>query len=252
MEMQQRYFIELAYNGSDFNGWQIQPNAPSVQETIEKALTKLFGGKSIQIVGCGRTDTGVHAHYFIAHVDLPIETNTAQLVYKLNKILPSSIAVFSIFQVEPDYHARFSATFRMYRYFLNTTKNPFTPNSLYFPQELDYDSMNEAAHLLVGKKDFTSFSKLHTDVKTNICTVFHANWVQTKTGLYFEIKADRFLRNMVRAIVGTLMDVGLGKIPVDAIHQILDDKNRGSAKVSVPAHALFLWDVGYPTKKSED
>ena len=243
----QRYSIELAYNGNDFFGWQIQPRQISVQETIEKALSKLFDAKKIDIVGCGRTDTGVHAKHYIAHVDLPTKWEEEELTYKLNRILPDSIVIYTIQKVNEDFHARFHAKTRTYRYFIHTHKDPFIQNtSLYYKKKIDIVKMNEAGLLLLGKKDFTSFSKLHTDVFTNICNVSNAKWTQVNEDtFYFEITADRFLRNMVRAIVGTLLEVGEGKIDPSEISMILKKNNRCEAKMSVPAHGLFLWKIIY-------
>jgi tRNA pseudouridine38-40 synthase len=242
----QRYFFELSYNGSNFFGWQRQPNDISVQEEIESALTRMHSNTEIKVLGCGRTDTGVHAHHFILHVDLPEVENTEKLQFKLNRMLPSSIAISNIYPVNSEKHARFSATARTYRYYIHQSKHPFKDKlSWYVPQELDVEKMNEAAALLLGTKDFTSLSKLHTDVKTNICTVSTAKWVSEDEGIYFEIKADRFLRNMVRATVGTLIDVGLKKTEPTQITSILDAMNRGAASTSVPAHGLYLWKVDY-------
>ena len=243
----QRYSIELAYNGNDFFGWQIQPRQISVQETIEKALSKLFDAKKIDIVGCGRTDTGVHAKHYIAHVDLTTKWEEEELTYKLNRILPDSIVIYIIQKVNEDFHARFHAKTRTYRYFIHTQKDPFIQNtSLYYKKKIDIVKMNEAGLLLLGKKDFTSFSKLHTDVFTNICNVSNAKWTQVNEDtFYFEITADRFLRNMVRAIVGTLLEVGEGKIDPSEISMILKKNNRCEAKMSVPAHGLFLWKIIY-------
>ncbi len=246
MELQ-RYAIELAYNGQNYFGWQIQPNQISVQETIEKALSKLFDAKKIDIVGCGRTDTGVHAKHYIAHVDLPTKWEEDILTYKLNRLLPVSIVIYTIKKVNKDFHARFHAKSRIYRYFIHTQKDPFIQStSLYYKKKMDIQKMNEAGLLLLGKKDFTSFSKLHTDVFTNICEVSKAKWTQVNEHVfYFEITADRFLRNMVRAIVGTLLEVGEGKIDLSEISTILAKNNRCEAKMSVPAHGLFLWEIIY-------
>jgi len=242
---EQRFFIELAYDGTRYFGWQRQPNERSVQEELEQQLAKLFSGRKIPVTGCGRTDTGVHAHFYVAHLQLPAETNTEQLVYKLNKMLPGDIAVFKAYPVNDELHARFSANERSYRYFLHQQKSAFLKNSLYYPHELNFARMNEAATHFIGKQDFTSLSKLHTDVKTNICTVTRAEWKQQADQWYFEIAADRFLRNMVRATVGTLLEVGRGKIQPEDIPAILEAKDRGAAKVSVAACGLFLWDVKY-------
>lgn len=241
-----RYFFRLAYNGTSFHGWQRQPKASSVQETIENALTKLNSNVPISIVGCGRTDAGVHASDYFFHVDFEISWDTEQTVFKLNKMLPDSIAIYEMFEVASDFHARFDATKRTYRYFINRRKSPFKADqSWHFVQDLDLDKMNQAAQLLIGQKDFTSFSKLHTDVKTNICEVYEARWSEKDDVIQFEISANRFLRNMVRAIVGTLVDVGLGKLKPEDIVAILEAKNRQEASVSVPAQGLFLWEIMY-------
>jgi tRNA pseudouridine38-40 synthase len=242
-----RFRIDLAYNGKTFFGWQIQPKQISVQEVIENSFFKLFQVK-ISVVGCGRTDTGVHAHYYVLHVDLDEHRYSIDdLKYKLNKMLPNSIAIYSISQVDNDFHARFSATQRTYRYFVHLNKDPFlAESSLFINQSIDFGKMNLAAKSLIGKKDFTSFSKLHTDVHTNICDLKEAFWFEYEPNKwYFQISADRFLRNMVRATVGTLLEVGMGKIHENEIELILEKKNRSEAKTSVPAHALFLWDVKY-------
>lgn len=243
-----RYVIELAYNGANFSGWQIQPNAPSIQQEIEHKIARLLGNQAVLVVGCGRTDSGVHAHYFVAHVDLSMEIDTLVFVYKLNKMLIENIVVFSMQLVTTDFHARFSAEKRTYRYFIHQQKNPFLPNSVFVKGQLDFDKMNEAAQFLLGQQDFTSLSKLHTDVKTNICTVYHAEWKQTEQQWYFEISADRFLRNMVRATVGTLLEIGSGKIAPTSMKTILSAKDRSAASLSVPANGLFLWKIEYPSQ----
>lgn len=241
----QRYFIELKYNGTNFFGWQKQPNQISVQEAIELALSKLFN-KEINVVGCGRTDTGVHAYRYILHLELPENSNPEILLYKLNRITNDSISFTSIKKVPNNLHARFSAKTRTYRYFIHQHNILLAQTSLYFPSELDVNAMNQAAKYILGEKDFTSLSKLHTDVKTNICNVTLAEWRQIENGkLYFEITANRFLRNMVRATVGTLLEVGMHKIKSETIVEILDAKNRNAAKKSVAAHGLFLWDITY-------
>ncbi|MFN5147476.1 MAG: tRNA pseudouridine(38-40) synthase TruA [Flavobacteriia bacterium] len=242
-----RYFIEISYNGTDYYGWQRQPRQHSVQEEIENALSKLHSNKEIPIVGCGRTDTGVHAKQYFLHVDLENVGDTKHLIFKLNRMLPDSIVIHGIQEVSFDDHARFGAKERTYRYFIHLKKDAFINEmSWYFPQEPDFGKMNEAAQHFLGKQDFTSLSKLHTDVKTNICTVTKAEWVKHDDDRwYFEIAADRFLRNMVRATVGTLLDVGLDKIQPDDIKKILEAKDRGEASTSVPAHGLFLWKIIY-------
>ena len=242
----QRYFIELAYNGKEYFGWQIQPNDISVQEVIQTQLSKIHSNTPIKVVGCGRTDTGVHAAHYILHVDLPIIIDKDKFVFKLNRMLPKSIAISKIYEVDQNKHARFHATKRTYRYIINQVKDVFDfEQSWYVPTELDVKSMNEASAHLIGKLDFTSLSKLHTDVKTNICHVYDANWIQEGNLLIFEITANRFLRNMVRATVGTLVDVGLGKIKPIEIPAILQAKNRGAASTSAPSHGLFLWKIEY-------
>nr|WP_294860875.1 tRNA pseudouridine(38-40) synthase TruA [uncultured Fluviicola sp.] len=247
-----RYALELAYRGTNYHGWQIQPNASSVQEEIEKRLSQLMGNIPVSVVGCGRTDTGVHASYYVLHLDVDKELDVSQLVYKLNKMLPGDITIFSTQRVTADFHARFSALSRTYHYFIHQKKNPFSLDSLHVVSELDFDAMNRAAGYLLGKQDFTSFSKLHTDVKTNICTVSEARWNQmAEDTWYFEIKADRFLRNMVRAVVGTLLEVGYGNLQENELLGIIESKDRGKAKLSVPAHGLFLVDIRYPDFPSD-
>ena len=243
----QRYFVELSYNGSTFFGWQRQPNQISAQEEIENAFTKLNSNVPIAVVGCGRTDAGVHAYHYVLHVDLEEVKNTDHLIFKLNRILPDSIVIHSVKAVFDEMHARFKATSRTYRYFMNSKKNPFKQGlSWTFSQELDFDAMNKAGELILGTKDFTSFSKVNTDVKTNICTVTKAQWVRVdEFNYYFEITADRFLRNMVRAAVGTLIEIGSGKSCPESILDVLEEKDRGAAAISVPAHGLFLWEVLY-------
>lgn len=242
-----RYFFEISYNGTTFYGWQRQPKQISVQEEIENALSKIYSNRPITIVGCGRTDTGVHAKHYFFHVDLDIIESIEQFSFKLNRMLPDSVVIHAIDEVAIDKHARFDAKERTYRYFIHLKKDAFIHDlSWYFPQKLDFEKMNDAAKHLLGKQDFTSLSKLHTDVKTNICNVTKAQWVQTsETEWYFEISADRFLRNMVRATVGTLLDVGLGKIQSEDFLKILEAKDRGAASTSVPAHGLFLWEITY-------
>jgi tRNA pseudouridine38-40 synthase len=243
-----RYFFEIAYNGKDFCGWQRQPNVVTVQETIELSISRIYGNQPIEIVGCGRTDAGVHASQFFFHVDLPnhpILLDLEHLRFKLNRMLPSSISIFRIFPCEQ--HARFDALYRTYRYFVTLEKDPFRIHShLYLSEAPHFRRMNEAAKHFLGTQDFTSLAKLHSDVKTNSCTVTKAFWEQeTETTWYFEISADRFLRNMVRSTVGTLLEVGLGKIESKEIRIILDAKDRSAAAKSVAAHGLYLCDVKY-------
>ena len=243
-----RYFAELSYKGTAYCGWQRQPNSPSVQQTIEEALSTILR-ESVEVVGAGRTDTGVHAAFYVAHFDTsrPI-ANPSDFVYHLNALLPEDIAFGRIYEVDDDAHARFDATSRTYHYYAHTVKSPFAyPLSWQAPAGLDFDAMNRAAALLIGRRAFTSFSKLHTDVKTNICDLRRAVWQDLGDGRHrFAITADRFLRNMVRAIVGTLVDVGRHKISPDEITAIIDRLDRSAAGTSMPAHALFLSEVTYP------
>lgn len=241
-----RYFIEFAYDGSAFFGYQIQPNQISVQEELEKSLSTILR-ETVKTTGAGRTDTGVHAKKMFAHFETG-QTLPEDLVYKLNSFLPESIAVKRIFEVPQDLHARFSATFRTYEYYISFEKNPFTKNYSwqYWRQKpLDINLMNEACQILFEYEDFTSFAKLHTDNKTNFCKIYKANWEQNGSELKFTISANRFLRNMVRAIVGTMVEIGSGKISSEDFRKIIEDKYRNSAGVSAPAQGLFLVDVGY-------
>ena len=242
-----RYFIYLSYDGSNYHGWQIQPNAATVQETIEKALTLLMR-QPVEITGAGRTDTGVNASTMVAHADFPGEIDCKQTVYRLNRMLPPDIAIHSIKPVTETAHARFDALSRRYRYYISTAKNPFNRRYSYrVTGEIDFEAMNLAAATLLEYTDFTSFSKLHTDTKTYNCKVTSAKWIQTSASeWYFEIEADRFLRNMVRAIVGTLLMVGRGKITVEGFREIITKKQRSEAGDSALAQALFLEEVKYP------
>lgn len=291
-----RYFISLSYRGSAYSGWQVQVNRPSVQAEIERAFS-IYLGTVIGITGAGRTDAGVHATGYIAHFDSPnpiLAQDYPKLIYKINAILPADITLFDIFHVPDDAHARFDAISRTYKYYIHTKKDSFASEfSYFFPYDINLDAMNLAASYLLGEKDFTSMAKLHSDVKTNICTVTEAFWtpgsplcfssafmsgnvgaktLPTSSGLPFEqsyeinydpvlssalplpqdtafcftISANRFLRNMVRAVVGSLLDVGRGKQQPESIKEILAAKNRSSAGISAPAHALFLTRVEYP------
>lgn len=248
-----RYFLKLSFQGAAYHGWQSQPHDMSVQETIEKALAMVLR-HNCPITGAGRTDAGVNAMTMFAHFDTqqPI-ADTRLLVRSLNGILPRDIAIHDIIAVQPTAHARFDATSRTYRYFAHTAKSPLLDNvSWQCNPQLDFELMNKAAALLTHYEDFTSFSKLHTDVKTNICHITQAHW-QPYNGIdsnvqqwVFIITADRFLRNMVRAIVGTLVEVGNHKISVEEFCHIIEKKDRCAAGTSMPAHALYLWDVTYP------
>ncbi len=241
-----RYFIELSYNGSAYHGWQNQPKAISVQEVLEKALSTLLK-TPISIMGAGRTDTGVHASQMFAHFDFNDELNDTNIIFKLNSFLPKDIAIQHIFKVNDDAHARFNALSRTYLYRITLEKNVFTfNNTFYVKQALDVEKMKEASKILFDYKDFQCFSKTNTDVKTYYCNIMQAEWFFKNNELHFIIKADRFLRNMVRAIVGTMINIGLGKINVEDLHQIIKSKNRSEAGFSVPAHALYLTKIEYP------
>ena len=242
-----RYFITLSYDGSRYHGWQIQPNGDSVQAQLEHALTLLLR-QEVSVTGAGRTDAGVHARMMVAHFDTPTPIDdTHQLANKLNKLLPRDIAVSRVDIVADDMHARFSATSRMYRYYIHTRKDPFlwqTSCELHYP--LDFDAMNRAAAMLTEYEDFGAFCKAHADVKTTLCQVTEAGWHQTGPHTwYFEIRANRFLRNMVRAVVGTLIDVGRGRLSLDDFRKVIEGKRRTEAGESMPGHALFLEDITY-------
>ncbi len=302
-----RYKITLSYDGTAFCGWQIQPSAPSVQQTLERALSTLLG-EAVCVTGAGRTDTGVHASYYVAHFDTdarfpregcgsgapvleadgPGGLDCALLCYKLNAILPDSVAVFSVEPASPEFHARFDAVRREYVYFLHRCKDPFLAHSSYYYNypELDFEAMNRAAAALIGRHDFSCFEKSGADSKTSVCTVFEAGWhpyiptlaqfpepsadcaamnAPTSQYWYFRISADRFLRNMVRAIVGTLLEIGRGKRSIGSVAEIigpvLDEgatapdgvpgqpegraSRRSLAGESVPGHALFLTNIDY-------
>lgn len=243
-----RYFIKLAYNGKAYHGWQWQDNAISVQQVLEEGISRIFNEK-ISVTGAGRTDTGVHAREFFAHFDLSAlfsQQELAEKVYKLNSFLPKDIFIFDIYPVQKEAHARFDAVSRTYEYIITTRKDPFNHEfAWYFYGELDLDLMNKGAELLLNYTDFTSFSKLHTQVKTNNCKLMEAYWEQRDHLLIFTIKADRFLRNMVRAIVGTLVDVGRGKYNISDLNDIIEAKDRSEAGLSVPAHGLFLVNIEY-------
>lgn len=245
--MTQRYFIELAYKGTKFHGWQVQPNGVTVQECLEKALSTITREK-VEVTGAGRTDTGVHASYFVAHFDSSkLNLDHPDFAHKLNRFLKENIAVFCISKVKNDAHARFDAVSRTYQYHLNLLKDPFSVDiSWHFFRQPDVARMNQACQILFEYDDFTSFSKLHTDVKTNNCKIIQAEWIQQSSKLVFTVKANRFLRNMVRALAGTLLEVGTGKIDLADFRQVIEQKDRGAAGLSVPAHGLFLTDIEYP------
>ena len=242
-----RYFIYLEFDGSAYSGWQIQPHSPSVQQTLERSLA-LFLRQEVGITGAGRTDAGVHASEMVAHFDLNEPQDCAWMQNKLNGILPADIAVHRIVPVKADAHARFDAVSRTYKYYVTLSKSAFHRNySWFLPNEPDFEMMNRAAEILMKTVDFTSFSKLHTDTKTNDCRVTEAKWEKLPDGRrVFTITADRFLRNMVRAIVGTLMEVGRGKLTIDGFQRIVESRDRCSAGDSAPAQGLFLHKIVYP------
>lgn len=241
--------MQLAYRGAPFHGWQRQPGDVSVQSTIEDALQTVLR-MPVPVTGAGRTDAGVNARQMYAHLDLPegFDPRGGGFLRGLNSLVGRDIAIHDFIPVAPDAHARFDAVERTYRYFVHTRKSPFTGDmSWYAPGGLDFEAMNAAAALLPGRRDFTSFSKLHTDVKTNICDLRAAAWHRIDADRwYFEITADRFLRNMVRAVVGTLVDVGRGKMAPAAVLDIIGRKDRCAAGTSMPGEPLFLWEVKYP------
>lgn len=251
-----RYFVTLSYDGTQYHGWQIQPNGVSVQEVLQKALSTLLR-KPIEVTGAGRTDAGVHASMMVAHFDWPaahegegceeMPLDCTQLTYKLNRLLPPDVAVQAVRPVGPEMHARFSATRRTYHYYIHTHKNPFLRGySWQVNVPLDFALMNEAAQVLLEYSDFTSFSKTGTDVKTNICQLTEARWEQLKPGEWrFTVSANRFLRNMVRAIVGTLVEVGRHRMTISQMRHAIEAKDRQRAGESVPGHALYLTNIEY-------
>ncbi|HBH05413.1 MAG TPA: tRNA pseudouridine(38-40) synthase TruA [Flavobacteriales bacterium] len=241
-----RYFIKLAYKGTSFHGWQKQSNATSVQQAIEIQIQKILG-RELGLTGCGRTDTGVHATEFYAHFEVDERVDTGLMQHKLNLMLPRSIAIYNIFEVDLEDHARFSATRRTYRYFIKTLKDPFS-NGLYWHlrQDLSIDAMKEAAGFITGRHEFTSFKKMGTPTETDWCQVFASFWKPTLNGYMYEISADRFLRNMVRALVGTMVEIGKQRVPAKSINGLLIEKDRSKAGYSAPAEGLFLHKVEYP------
>lgn len=249
-----RYFITFSYDGTRYHGWQIQPNGESVQERLQQALSILLRSE-ITVTGAGRTDAGVHARLMVAHFDTDAvfesegddRINGRQLTYKLNRLLPYDIAVQKVERVADDLHARFSATSRTYHYYIHTSKDPFSrAYSCELHYQLDFAKMNEAARILMTYEDFGAFCKSGADVKTTLCHVTAAEWHQTSaTNWYFEITANRFLRNMVRAVVGTLIDVGRGRLSIEEFRKVIEGKRRTEAGESMPAHALFLEDIKY-------
>jgi len=241
-----RYFVTLNYDGTRFHGWQVQPNGISVQGELQRCLSLLLR-QEVTVTGAGRTDAGVHARMMVAHFDVEQSLDCHQLAYKLNKLLPQDIAIQDIQPVADDLHARFSATARTYHYFLHTVKDPFLRHyscELHYP--LDFELMNQAARMLLSYDDFGAFCKSHADVKTTLCHVTQAEWRSFGTGRWvFVITANRFLRNMVRAVVGTLVEVGRGRLSLDDFRRVVEGKRRTEAGESMPAHALFLEKIEY-------
>lgn len=250
-----RYFIEIAYKGTDFHGWQKQPNAVGVQDKIQQALKKIFR-EEIEIIGAGRTDSGVHAKQLFAHFDTDNIIDEKSIAYRINSIIPQTITIKSIFEVPDTIHARFDATFRSYEYHIHLAHNPFLLDTTWqiHNRKFDIHKMNKAADILLKHTNFKSFSKSKTDVKTYDCTISKAEWINKENQLVFHITANRFLRNMVRAIVGTLLKVGEGKITIADFEKIILSQDRSNAGLSVPAQGLFLSEVGYSieTLKNRD
>jgi len=249
----QRYFLELAYNGTAYHGWQIQQNALSVQELINKALSTICK-QEIETLGCGRTDTGVHARQLFAHADIPadIDVQNPRFLLSINAMLPYEIVIKRFIKVAPEAHARFDATLRSYEYHMHFAKDPFLHNlSWLLRDKPDIGLMNKAAELMMEYRDFSCFSKSNTQTFTNNCVISRAEWLVTDNGIVFHISADRFLRNMVRAIVGTLVRIGKKEMNVEDIHAIIESKDRSNAGESVPACGLFLTEVKYPYIQDE-
>lgn len=249
----QRYFIELSYHGGNYHGWQIQKNAVTIQEVLQNAISTILRSK-IELTGAGRTDTGVHAKFFVAHFDFPTSKKQPEnLVYKLNSYLPDDIAIHKIYKVDNEKHSRFSAVSRTYEYLITQKKDPFLQGmAYYFNRPLDVALMHEAAQGLFNFKDFTSFSKLHSQTKTNHCKIYRAEWIKRMDKqLIFTIEADRFLRNMVRAIVGTLIELGQGKLTIQDFCRIVKAKDRSKAGFSAPDQGLYLSHITYNWDEKE-
>lgn len=244
---QLRYFIKLAYKGTNYHGWQVQPNALTVQELLNKSFSTIFR-TPLEIVGAGRTDTGVHAEEFFGHVDIEKEFNPHEIIYKLNGLLPDDIVIYDIFETTENAHARFDATSRSYEYRIFLGKNPFLTETAWqlITTRLAVEKMNEAAEILKTHTNFKCFSRSNSDVRTYNCNIMQACWKQTNQLLVFHITADRFLRNMVRAIVGTLIEIGKGKMTLEEFMQVIESENRCNAGPSAPAQGLFLTQVTYP------
>jgi len=242
-----RYFLHLSYKGTNFFGWQIQPEHRSIQEVLEEALSKLHSNKEVGVTGCGRTDTGVHASNYYAHFDSELEWNVDDLKHKLNGMVGPDIAILSVIPVQLEAHARFDAESRTYHYFIHREKDPFLQEISWFHKpDLDITKMNEACLILQDYEDFECFSKVQTEVNHFLCDIQNALWVESDRGYIFSITANRFLRNMVRAIVGTMVEIGLGKLEPEDMKRIIESKNRSEAGQSAPAQGLFLADIVYP------
>jgi len=242
-----RYFVQLSYKGTNYHGWQIQANAITIQEILQQKISILLKNNT-EVIGAGRTDTGVHAIFYIAHFDTQHEINTDELTYILNKIIPQDIAIQQIYRVKDDAHSRFSALSRTYTYTITTKKSPFTLDTeTYMWGDISIDMMDKACTVLKQYNDFTSFSKLHTDTHTNNCTIMDAHWEKIADKLIFTITANRFLRNMVRAIVGTMLEAGRGKISIEQFRTIIESKDRSNAGVSLPPQGLCLCNIEYPS-----
>ena len=240
-----RFFLEISYKGTDYHGWQIQPNVSTIQSEINYCLTKILN-THIEVKGASRTDTGVHAKQMFAHFDFSTMIDKTEIIFKLNRFLNKSITIHNIYKVNDNANSRFDAISRTYQYFLIQKKQSFKEDTYLIYKKLDLFAMNEACKYLLGKQDFTSFSKVNTQTFTNNCNIMYAKWEQQDDELIFTIKADRFLRNMVRSIVGTLLQIGEGKILPEEIKDIINKKDRSLAGFSVPACALFLSNIEYP------
>lgn len=245
-----RYFLKLAYNGSTFHGWQAQKNAHSVQQEIENSLYYILGNKKILLTGAGRTDTGVHARTYYAHFDDAVfltKQELDQIVYRLNHILPDTIAIYDAFRVKPDVHARFSALSRTYHYYICRDYDPFAVGLTYrLTIPINIPLMKEASSMVMNYTDFTCFAKAGTQTSTNNCIIYASEWIEKDNFLIFKTKANRFLRNMVRAMTGTLLDIGKGKLTLEEFRKIIEEGTRSDAGQSVPACGLFLEDIEYP------
>ncbi len=245
--MPYRYFIKLSYNGSKYHGWQLQENSKTIQEMVNKALSLILN-ETISTLGAGRTDTGVHAKEFYAHFDTEkIICEKEDIIFRLNGFLSEDIVIHDIIPVKNDSHARFNAISRTYKYYISRSRDPFNKEfSYYIYGDLDIELMNRGAEILLEYTDFSCFSKSHTQTKTNNCKIIFAKWKEENGQMIFTITADRFLRNMVRAIVGTLIELGQNKITIEDLRKIIEGKNRSDAGLSVPANALFLTEIKYP------